>query len=90
MDVKPANILIPVDGRHLSRQGVKRMFCGVVGTAGYIAPEVEADRGQHSVVRGDLWSCEKALFDLYDPRIANDVLLEIARQLIDEDLPVGK
>jgi serine/threonine protein kinase len=97
MDLKPPNILIPVDGGRLSIidfhtsvrvKGVKDMFRGVVGTVGYLPPEVAADRGLYSAIRADLWSCGKTLFELCNrcwPSADRDALLEIAEQLMDED-----
>ncbi|KAF8888841.1 kinase-like domain-containing protein [Infundibulicybe gibba] len=97
LDLKPANIIIPSDGGRLSIidfhtsvrvEDVNTMFRGAVGTVGYIPPEVEADRGRFSAVRADLWSCGKVLDDLCDlcqPSADCDKLLQIARELMDED-----
>ena len=97
MDLKPANILIPLRGGRLSIidfntsvrvKGVKDMFRGVVGTPGYIAPEVEDDGDPYSAIRADLWSCGKVLYELCkicQPSTDRDVLLGIAGQLMDED-----
>ncbi|KAG1734454.1 uncharacterized protein EDB91DRAFT_1250976 [Suillus paluster] len=98
MDLKPQNILIPRDGGHLSIidfntslrvKGVGRKFGGIVGTTGYISPKVAAGNGLYSVIRADLWSCGKTLEELCikcHPSMDRDTLLEISRQLMDEDL----
>jgi len=97
MDLKPANILIPLHGGRLSIidfntsvrvKGVEDMFRGVVGTPEYIPPEVAAGRGLYSAVRADLWSCGKTLYQFCkrcQPSADRSVLLEIAGQLMDED-----
>ncbi|KAG1843674.1 kinase-like domain-containing protein [Suillus subluteus] len=97
MDLKPNNILIPVNGgrltvidfnRSLRVKGVKHRFRGVVGTPEYIAPEVAAGNGFYSAIRADLWSCGKTLEALCDkcrPSTDRDTLLEISWQLMDED-----
>ena len=56
MDLKPANILMPLRGGRLSidfntsvrAKVVKDIFRGVAGTPGYIAPEVEDDSDLYS------------------------------------------
>ena len=97
MDLKPENVLIPIDGGRLSIidfnrsvrvNGVRHKFRGVVGTPGYIAPEVAAGEGRYSAISADLWSCGKTLEDLClkcRPSMDRDTLLEISRQLMDED-----
>jgi len=97
LDLKPGNILIPVDGGRLSIidfnisvrvNGPKHKFCGVVGTPGYIPPEVKADRGPFSAVRADLWSCGRTLYELCNlcrPSLDRNALLEIAGELMNED-----
>lgn len=97
MDLKPANILIPLYSGHLSIidfntsvqvKGVETMFCGIVGTPGYIAPEVMSGRGIYSTVWADLWSCGKTLYEFCgccQPSVDRSVLLEITGQLMDED-----
>jgi serine/threonine protein kinase len=97
MDLKPENVLIPIDGGRLSIidfnrsvrvNGVGHKFRGVVGTPGYIAPEVAAGEGRYSAISADLWSCGKTLEDLClkcRPSMDRDTLLEISRQLMDED-----
>jgi serine/threonine protein kinase len=97
MDLKPNNILIPVNGgrlividfnRSLRVKGVEHRFRGVVGTPGYIAPEVAAGDGLYSAIRADLWSCGKTLEELCDkcrPSTDRSTLLEISWQLMDED-----
>ncbi|OAX31472.1 hypothetical protein K503DRAFT_646383, partial [Rhizopogon vinicolor AM-OR11-026] len=47
--------------RSLRVKGVRHKFRGIVGTTGYIAPEVAAADGLYSAVRADLWSCGKTL-----------------------------
>lgn len=95
-DLKPENILIPLNGGRLSTidfstslrvKSVDDMFTGVVGTNGYIPPEVAADH-LYSAVRADLWSCGKTLQVFLRhcrPSRSRDVLLEIAQQLMSED-----
>lgn len=97
LDLKPQNVLIPVGRGRLSLidfnrsvrvNGVGSKFSGVVGTFGYMAPEVAADEGRYSAIRADLWSCGKTLEDLCLkclPSTNRDTLLEISQQLMDED-----
>ena len=97
MDLKPQNILIPLDGgrlsiidfgRSLRVKGVGHKFHGIVGTTGYIAPEVASGDGLYSAIRADLWSCGKTLEELCNKcqrSVDRDTLLEISRQLMDED-----
>ncbi|KIK25619.1 hypothetical protein PISMIDRAFT_32383, partial [Pisolithus microcarpus 441] len=69
MDIKPENIVIPTEGGHLSiidfsaairLKSEKEKFRGIVGTTGYIAPEVE--RGDaYKPIQADLWSCGRTL-----------------------------
>ncbi|KAG2127377.1 kinase-like domain-containing protein, partial [Suillus cothurnatus] len=68
LDLTPPNILLPVDGGRLSIidfnrsvrvRGTEHMFRGVVGTAGYLAPDVAAGQGPYGAICGDLWSCGK-------------------------------
>ncbi|KAG2351092.1 kinase-like domain-containing protein, partial [Suillus spraguei] len=70
MDLKPNNILIPINGgrltvidfnRSLRVKGVEHRFHGIVGTPEYTAPEVATGNGFYSVIRADLWSCGKTL-----------------------------
>jgi serine/threonine protein kinase len=97
LDLKPANIIIPVNGgrltiidfnRSVRVKGVDDTFSGIVGTDGYLPPEVKADRGPYSAVRADLWSCGKTLHELCAscwPSAAREELDEICRQLMNED-----
>jgi len=73
MDLKPENVLIPIDGGRLSIiyfnrsvrvNGVGHKFRGVVGVLGYIAPEVAAAEGRYSAISADLWSRGKMLENL--------------------------
>ncbi|KAH7904687.1 kinase-like domain-containing protein [Hygrophoropsis aurantiaca] len=96
LDLKPQNIIIPSDGGRLSVidfntsvrvKGPGHMFHGVVGTDGYIPPEVEAGVGQYSPLRADLWSCGKTMEELCSlcrPSEDRDVLLEISRRLMNQ------
>lgn len=97
LDLKPPNILLPTDGGRLSIidfnrsvrvKGTETMFRGIVGTTGYLAPEVEVGQGLYSAIRADLWSCGKTLEELCSlcsPSRDRNVLLEIARELMNED-----
>jgi len=96
MDLKPQNILIPRNGGRLSIidfntslrvKGIEQRFRGIVGTTGYIAPEVAHD-DLYSAIQADLWSCGKTLEEvclLCRPSIDRDTLLEVSQQLMDED-----
>ncbi|KAG2352373.1 kinase-like domain-containing protein [Suillus spraguei] len=97
LDLKPPNILLPTDGGRLSIidfnrsvrvKGTGTMFRGIVGTTGYLAPEVEAGQGLYSAIHADLWSCGKTLEELCSlcsPSRDRNALLEIARELMNED-----
>jgi serine/threonine protein kinase len=97
LDLKPQNILIPVDGgrlsiidfnRSLRVKGIGHKIRGIVGTIGYIAPEVSAGDGLYSAIRADLWSCGKTLEELCclcRPSMDRDTLFEISKLLMDED-----
>jgi serine/threonine protein kinase len=97
LDLKPANITIPVNGgcltiidfnRSVRVNGVDDMFSGIVGAGGYLPPEVKAGRGLYNAIRADLWSCGKTLHELCDscwPSADRDALLEICRQLMNKD-----
>jgi serine/threonine protein kinase len=97
LDLKPPNILLPTDGGRLSIidfnrsvriKGVEHMFHGLVGTTGYIAPEVAAGQGPYSAIRADLWSCGKTLEELCSlcrPSRDRNALLEIAGELMNRD-----
>ncbi|KAG1789319.1 kinase-like domain-containing protein [Suillus plorans] len=97
LDLKPPNILLPADGGRLSIidfnrsvrvKGTETMFRGIVGTTGYLAPEVAAGQGLYSAIRADLWSCGKTLEELCSlcsPSRDRNALLEIARELMNED-----
>jgi len=63
LDLKTANIIIPVNGgrltiidfnRSVHANGVDDMFSGIVGTDGYLPPEVKAGRGLYTAIREDL------------------------------------
>ncbi|OAX42755.1 kinase-like protein [Rhizopogon vinicolor AM-OR11-026] len=97
LDLKPQNIMIPVNGGRLSIidfnrsqrvKGIDDMFSGVVGTNGYIPPEIAADNDLYSAIRADLWSCGKALQELCKlcrQSEDSDALFGIAQQLMTED-----
>ncbi|KAG2105475.1 kinase-like domain-containing protein, partial [Suillus discolor] len=62
MDLKPNNILIPVNGGHLTVIDFNRsLFHGIVGTPEYIAPKAATGNGFYSAIHADLWSCGKTL-----------------------------
>ncbi|KIJ58946.1 hypothetical protein HYDPIDRAFT_50427, partial [Hydnomerulius pinastri MD-312] len=70
LDIKPRNVLIPVHGGRLSIidfsiavfvQSPQTKFRGIVGTEGYIAPEVATPNARYDPIRADLWSCGKTL-----------------------------
>ena len=97
LDLKPPNLIIPVKGGRLSIidfnrsvrvSGAEEMFRGVVGTVGYLAPEVAANQGLYSAIRADLWSCGKTLEELCllcRPSKDCDTLLEIALELMNDN-----
>ncbi|KAG2151671.1 kinase-like domain-containing protein [Suillus bovinus] len=97
LDLKPPNILVPIDGGRLSIidfnssvriTGTETMFRGIVGTTGYLAPEVAAGQGLYSAIHADLWSCGKTLEELCylcSPSRDRNALLEIARELMNDD-----
>ncbi|KAG1784539.1 uncharacterized protein HD556DRAFT_1427453 [Suillus plorans] len=97
LDLKPPNILVPTDGGRLSIidfnrsvriKGTETMFRGIVGTSGYLAPEVAAGQGLYSAIRADLWSCGKTLEELCSlcsPSRDRNALLEIAQELMNDD-----
>ncbi|KAI5997412.1 kinase-like domain-containing protein, partial [Pisolithus albus] len=69
MDIKPENIIIPPTGGRLSiidfstsirLKSEEDEFRGVVGTTGYIAPEVERGHA-YKPMQADLWSCGRTL-----------------------------
>jgi serine/threonine protein kinase len=96
MDLKPQNILIPRNGGRLfiidfntslRVKGIEQRIRGIVGTTGYTAPEVVRD-GLYSAIRADLRSCGKTVEELCllcRPSIGRDMLLEVSKQLMDED-----
>jgi serine/threonine protein kinase len=82
-DVKPANVLIGDDGRaRLTDFGIAQptgatrltMTGGVIGTIGYLAPEVV--RGERATPRSDLYSCGVVLAACLDKRSTRDARLE--------------
>ena len=71
MDLKPHNVVIPLEGGHLSIidfsmsihiRSPSAMYKGVVSTKDYMAPEV--CQGQYKLILADLWSCGKMLEEL--------------------------
>ncbi|KAF8554815.1 kinase-like protein, partial [Imleria badia] len=67
-DLKPQNVIIPVEGGRLSIIDFSVSMCvsdpdatysRVVGTKNYIAPEVR--KGDYKPMLADLWSCGKTL-----------------------------
>jgi serine/threonine protein kinase len=97
LDLKPPNVLFPTDGGCLSIisfnrsvyvKGTEHMFHGIVGTTGYLVPEVAAGQGPYSTIHADLWSCGKTLEELCSLCRSSkdcDMLLEIAQELMNED-----
>jgi serine/threonine protein kinase len=82
-DVKPANVLVGDDGHaRLTDFGIAQptgatrltITGGVVGTIGYLAPEVA--RGERATPRSDLYSCGVVLAACVDKRAAPDARLE--------------
>ncbi|KIK10654.1 hypothetical protein PISMIDRAFT_61596, partial [Pisolithus microcarpus 441] len=69
VDIKPENIIIPTKGDRLSiidfstairLKSEEEKFRGIVGTTGYVAPEVE--RGDaYKPIQADLWSRGRTL-----------------------------
>ncbi|KAI6165123.1 hypothetical protein EDD17DRAFT_1556035 [Pisolithus thermaeus] len=62
INLKPENIVIPTQGGFtpVRLKSDKQKFRGIVGTAGYIAPEVECDNS-YKPIQADLWSCGRTL-----------------------------
>ncbi|KAI6002621.1 hypothetical protein F5J12DRAFT_840168 [Pisolithus orientalis] len=96
MDLKPDNIIIPLEGGYLSiidfsssirLQSEKQKFRGIAGTTGYIAPEVE--RGDaYKPIQADLWSCGRTLevlCSICKPSPDRDFLLDVAAELKSEN-----
>ncbi|KAI6006171.1 hypothetical protein F5J12DRAFT_832652 [Pisolithus orientalis] len=96
MDLKPANIIVPLEGGYLSiidfsssirLQSEKQKFRGIAGTTGYIAPEVE--RGDsYKPIQADLWSCGRTLevlCSICKPSPDRDFLLNVAAELKSEN-----
>ncbi|KAI6111853.1 kinase-like domain-containing protein [Pisolithus croceorrhizus] len=96
MDLKPENIVIPTQGGRLSiidfstavrLKSDKQKFRGIVGTAGYIAPEVERGNS-YKPIQADLWSCGRTLEVLCSnckPSPDRHFLLSVAAKLMSED-----
>lgn len=95
MDIKPGNLIIPPQGGRLSiidynrsvqLTGRRDAYRGIVGTKGYIAPEVLAGSGLWSALRADLWSAGKTLQELCmrcdSSAPGREALLTIARRLM--------
>ncbi|KAI5992900.1 kinase-like domain-containing protein [Pisolithus albus] len=96
MDIKPENIIIPPTGGRLSiidfstsirLKSEEEEFRGIVGTTGYIAPEVERGHA-YKPMQADLWSCGRTLEVLCSeckPSRDRDFLLTVAAKLKSED-----
>ncbi|KAI6144741.1 hypothetical protein BKA82DRAFT_159762, partial [Pisolithus tinctorius] len=63
--LKPKNIIIPLEGGHLSiidfsssthLKSGRQTFRGIICTTRYIAPDVER-RNAYKPIQADLWSC---------------------------------
>ncbi|KAI5992897.1 kinase-like domain-containing protein [Pisolithus albus] len=92
MDIKPENIIIPPTGGRLSiidfstsirLKSEQDEFRGVVGTTGYIAPEVERGHA-YKPMQADLWSCGRTLEVLCsecETSPDRDFLLRVAAKL---------
>ena len=95
LDLKPQNVIIPAEGGRLSIidfsvsirvPGPDITYSGVVGTEGYIAPEIR--KGCYKPILADLWSCGRTLEELCaccHPSADHTKVLEIARRLMDRD-----
>ena len=95
LDLKPQNIMIPLDYGPLTIidfslavrvTGLGQMFTGLVGTEGYIAPEV--NQMTYNPIRADLWSSGRVIEELCtmcDQSPGRRRLLEIASLLMDDD-----
>ncbi|KAI6022154.1 kinase-like domain-containing protein [Pisolithus microcarpus] len=96
VDIKPENIIIPTKGDRLSiidfstairLKSEEEKFRGIVGTTGYVAPEVE--RGDaYKPIQADLWSRGRTLEALCSkckPSTDRDFLLRVAAELMRED-----
>ncbi|KAI6005435.1 hypothetical protein EDD15DRAFT_2566380 [Pisolithus albus] len=96
MDIKPSNIMIPTKGGRLSIidfstairvKSEKQRYRGVVGTPGYMAPELERGDACKPIL-ADLWSCGRTLEDLCsicEPSADRDFILSVAAKLTSED-----
>ncbi|KIM53128.1 hypothetical protein SCLCIDRAFT_139655 [Scleroderma citrinum Foug A] len=95
LDIKPGNILVPHHGGRLSIIDYNRAvritngrgsFRGVVGTEGYMAPEVAARSGLWNAICADLWSTGKTLKELCmrcdSSAPGREALLAISRRLM--------
>ncbi|KAN0081479.1 hypothetical protein V8E55_009103 [Tylopilus felleus] len=95
MDLKPQNVIIPLEGGRLSIidfsvsirvRSADARYSGVVGTEDYIAPEVR--KGSYKPMLADLWSCGRTLAELCaccDHSGQRAQLLEIAGLLMNHD-----
>ena len=97
MSLSPQHILIPFSGGRLSIVDFSSAIqldepdakhVGVVGTKGYIAPEIYI--GDYKPMLADLWSCGKTLEALCAQTTPyrnadRDKVLEISKKLMDQD-----
>lgn len=92
-DIKPANVVIPPSGGRLSIidysiavfvDGPGKKSHGVVGTEGYMAPEVLSG-GDYDAIRADLWSCGRTLQEfssLCCPSMHRTLITDVSKELM--------
>ncbi|KAG8220392.1 kinase-like domain-containing protein [Butyriboletus roseoflavus] len=95
-DIKPENVLIPPDGGRLSiidysiaifADGCGNKSCGMVGTEGYMAPEVTVG-DDYDAMCADLWSSGKTLevlCSLCSPSMQSAFIVKVSRELMAAD-----
>jgi len=103
LDLKPDNIIVNNNGVSATPRlsitdfdsaefvnGVETVITEQRGTSGWMAPEVEANKGSYSPVLADRWSCGKMVryFAKYLSLPLDDedaAIMGFARRLLDED-----